>query len=74
LLTRLKVNKTLRLTFVVDDQEVTKLPAWVKTARETTDGHLLQVPKAHGAILATLDRTIPTALVIPPAPEDETAP
>jgi predicted nucleic acid-binding protein len=74
LLTRLKANKTLKFTFVVDDQEVAKLPAWVKTAKQTTDGHLVQVAKAHGAILATLDRKIPTALVIPPAPEDETTP
>jgi predicted nucleic acid-binding protein len=74
LLTRLKVNKTLKFTFVVDDQEVAKLPAWVKTAKQTTDGHLVQVAKAHGAILATLDRRIPTALVIPPAPEDEATP
>jgi hypothetical protein len=74
LLTRLKMNKTLRLTFGVDDQEVAKFPALVKTARETTDGHLLEVAKAHGAILATLDRNIPTALVISPAPEDKTTP
>ena len=73
LLTRLKVRKTLNFTFVVDDQEVSKLPAWVKTAKQTTDGHLVQVAKAHGAVLATLDRKIPTALVIPAAPEDETA-
>jgi hypothetical protein len=31
------------------------------------------VAKAHGAVLATLDRKIPTALVIPPTPEDEVA-
>ena len=73
LLTRLKIKKTLKFTFVADDQEVSKLPAWVKTARQITDGHLVQVAKAHGAVLATLDRKIPTALVIPPTPEDETA-
>jgi predicted nucleic acid-binding protein len=73
LLTRLKINKTLKFIFVVDDQEVSKLPAWVKTAKQTTDGHLVQVAKAHGAVLATLDRKIPTALVIPPTPEDEAA-
>jgi predicted nucleic acid-binding protein len=73
LLTRLKVKKTLKVTFVVDDQEVSKLPAWVKTAKQTTDGHLVQVAKAHGAVLATLDRKIPAALVIPPTPGDETA-
>jgi uncharacterized protein len=73
LLTRLKINKTLKFIFVVDDQEVSKLPAWVKTAKQTTDGHLVQVAKAHGAVLATVDRKIPTALVIPPTPEDEAA-
>ena len=73
LLTRLKINKTLKFIFVVDDQEVSKLPAWVKTAKQTTDGHLVQVAKAHGAVLATLDRKIPTAVVIPPTPEDEAA-
>jgi len=73
LLTRLKVKKTLKFTFVVDDQEVSKLPAWVKTAKQSTEGHLVQVAKAHGAVLATLDRRIPNALVIPPTPEDETA-
>ena len=73
LLTRLKIKKTLKFTFVVDDQEVSKLPAWVKTAKQITDGHLVQVAKAQGAVLATLDRKIPTALVIPPTPEDGTA-
>jgi len=33
------VALTLKFTFVVDDQEVSKLPAWVKTAKQTTDGH-----------------------------------
>ena len=70
LLTRLKVKKTLNFTFVVDDQEVSKLSAWVKTAKQTTDGHLVQVAEAHGAVLATLDRKIPTALVVPATPED----
>jgi uncharacterized protein len=74
LLTRLKIKKTLNFTFVADDQEVSKLPAWVKTAKQITDGHLIQVAKAHGAVLATLDKKIPNALVIPPTREDETAP
>jgi predicted nucleic acid-binding protein len=73
LLTRLKVKKTLKFTFVADDQEVSQLPAWVKTAKQTTDGHLAQLAKARGAVLATLDRKIPSAFVIPPTQEDETA-
>jgi hypothetical protein len=60
-------------TFVGDDQEVSKLPARVKTAKQTIDGHLVQVATTHGAVLAALDRKIPTALVIPPTPEDGTA-
>jgi predicted nucleic acid-binding protein len=73
LLTRLKVKKTLKFAFVADDQEVSQLPAWVKTAKQTTDGHLAQLAKARGQVLATLDRKIPTAFVIPPTQEDESA-
>jgi len=72
LLTRLKVKNTLKFTFIADDQEVAQLPAWIKTAKQTTDGHLVQLAKAHGAVLATLDRKIPTAFIIPPTRENET--
>jgi hypothetical protein len=73
LLTRLKVKKTLKFTFIADDQEVSQLPAWVKTAKQITDGHLAQLAKARGAMLATLDRKIPSSFVIPTTQEDETA-
>jgi hypothetical protein len=43
------------------------LSAWVKTAKQTTDGHLAQLAKAKGAILAALDNRIPRAFQIPPA-------
>jgi hypothetical protein len=36
-------------------------------------GHLAPLAKARGAVLATLDRKIPAAFVIPPTHEDETA-
>jgi uncharacterized protein len=65
LLLRLKAENPLKLTFVSDDHDVSHLPAWVKTAKQTTDGHLAQLAKTNGAMLATLDRRIPRALLIP---------
>ena len=65
LLRRLKNAGVLKFTFIVDDQDVTRLPSWVKTAKQVTDGHLLELAKANGAALATLDRGIPGAILIP---------
>jgi hypothetical protein len=53
---RLKRANTLKFVFLVDDQDTSELPKWVKTAKETTDGHLSQLAKAQGAVLATLDK------------------
>lgn len=49
LLLRLKAAKARK--FIPDDQDSSRLPAWVKTAKQTTDGHLAQLAKAKGAIL-----------------------
>jgi len=65
LLLRLKTGKSLKFTFIADDHDVSHIPAWVKTAKQTTDGHLVQLAKAKGAMLATLDGKIPGALLIP---------
>jgi uncharacterized protein len=65
LLLRLKKENTLKFTFVPDDHDVSHLPGWVKTAKQITDGHLAQLGKANGAILATLDGRIPKAFLIP---------
>jgi len=69
LLLRLKAARILE--FIPDDHDISRLPAWVKTAKQQTakqtDGHLAQLAKAKGAILATLDRRIPRAFQIPPA-------
>ena len=65
LLLQMKANPDLPLSFVADDQDVSALPSWVKTAAQTTDGHLLQLASAHDAVLATLDRNIPGAFQIP---------
>jgi len=61
----MKANATQPLTFLSDGNDISQLPAWVKTAKQTTDGHLLQLARAHGAVLATLDERIPGACLIP---------
>jgi predicted nucleic acid-binding protein len=63
-LLRLKRSKVVLFTFVADDHDISHLPAWAKSAKQTTDGHLLQLARAHGAVLATLDQKIPGAYLI----------
>src|SRR6202162_1969166 len=65
LLLRLKTGNSLKFTFIPDDHDVSHIPAWVKTAKQTTDGHLVQLAKAKSAILATLDERIPGTFLIP---------
>jgi len=65
LLTRLRGQSAVPFEFIADDHDVSRLPAWVKTARQTTDGHLAELAQAHGCLLATLDERIPSAFVIP---------
>lgn len=64
LLLRLKSANVLTFRFLPDDHDISRLPTWVETAKQTTDGHLSQLARAKGAILATLDRRIPGALLI----------
>jgi uncharacterized protein len=65
LLKQLKEAPRVSFTFIPDGQDITHLPRWVKTAKQTTDGHLAQLAGTHSAVLATLDRGIPQALLIP---------
>jgi uncharacterized protein len=65
LLIGMKMNGKLLLSFLPDGNDISLLPAWVKTPRQTTDGHLLQLATANGAILATFDQGIPGAFLIP---------
>jgi hypothetical protein len=51
-----------------DDISARGLPAWVRRWAQTTDGYLLALAKAHRGQLATLDRFIPGALLIPVEP------
>jgi len=66
LLVQLKTSGDLNFTFIPDNQDISRLPDWVSTPKQITDGHLVQLAKANGAVLATLDRKIRGALVIPP--------
>jgi uncharacterized protein len=65
LLLRLKESVSPQFTFINDSHDVSHLPSWVKTPRQITDGHLAQLAKANGAVLATPDRKIPGAVLIP---------
>ncbi|SRR5260370_23734571 len=65
LLLRLKKSSALKFTFIADDRDISQLPQWVRTPKQVTDGHLLQLARAKGAVLATLDRKIPGGFLIP---------
>ena len=65
LLMRLKEARTSRLAFIPDAHDVSHLPDWVKTPKQIIDGHLVKLACANGALLATLDESIPGSFVIP---------
>jgi predicted nucleic acid-binding protein len=65
LLLQLKTTKGLRFSFLPDNQGADELPLWVEGPKQITDGHLLALAKAHGALMATLDERIPGAFLIP---------
>jgi len=60
-----RLKSAVGFRFIPDDLDISQLPAWVKTPPQSTDGYLVQLARAHGATLATLDRKIPGAFVIP---------
>jgi len=65
LLLQLKAAASVKFTFLPDDHDASRLPHWVLHPRQTTDGHLAQLAKANGAVLATLDENIPGVFLIP---------
>lgn len=65
LLVRLKKSDRYDFSFIADDHDASQLPAWVSGAKQTTEGHLLELARSKGCVLATLDERIPNALVIP---------
>jgi predicted nucleic acid-binding protein len=60
----MKKSSRIPFDFVPDSVAVDKLPPYVRTPAQWTDGYLLQLAKANGAKLATLDSGIPGALRI----------
>ena len=64
-LLRLKRAKVLTFHFITDAHDISHLPAWVKSPRQTTDGHLVELARMSGAILATLDEKVPGSYRIP---------
>jgi predicted nucleic acid-binding protein len=65
LLLKMKEAGASRFTFMADDHDVSHLPTWVKTPKQITDGHLVELADANGGTLATLDEGIRGAYLIP---------
>ena len=65
LLLQWKASDLIHCTFIPDGNDISKLPKWVKSPKQTTDGHLLELARANGAQLATLDGKIPGSFLIP---------
>jgi predicted nucleic acid-binding protein len=65
LLLRLKAAEVIHCTFIPDGHDVSYLPKWVRSPKQITDGHLVELAKANGAQLATLDEKFPGSFLIP---------
>jgi predicted nucleic acid-binding protein len=61
----LRLKKANVFTFIDDTHDISHLPAWVKSPKQTTDGHLVELASASEAVLATLDEKIPGSYRIP---------
>jgi hypothetical protein len=60
----MKKSSRVPFVFVPDMLGAERLPKYVRSPSQLTDGYLLELAKAHGAKLATLDAGIPGALRI----------
>jgi uncharacterized protein len=65
LLMELKRDSQVRFSFLPDARDISQLPKWVFSSKQVTDGHLAELAASNGWALATLDRGIPSAFVIP---------
>ncbi len=65
MLLRMLASPRLNHVFLADNNDCTRLPNWVSSPKQITDGHLLGLSKAYGAQLATLDQKIPGAKLVP---------
>lgn len=62
---RLKATGPVAYELWADTLGVDRLPAYVRKPAELTDGHLLELARAHQGRLVTLDISIPGAMLIP---------
>lgn len=60
----LKASSRIGFDIVADDLGASHLPAFVKSPKAITDGHLIELAKKHSIRLVTLDQGIPGALCI----------
>jgi predicted nucleic acid-binding protein len=65
LLVRMKRADAFWFIFLTDDQGISYLPTWVKSPKQITDGHLVELVSANEGMLTTLDERIPGAYLIP---------
>jgi len=61
----LKESSRVPFELFVDPLGAARLPSWVTGAKQVTDGHLLELAEEHAMQLATLDKGIPKAFLIP---------
>ena len=65
LLLKMRNSDGMRWIFTADNDDISRLPRWVRLPKQTTDGHLAELAWDHEAVLATLDRRTPRAFIIP---------
>jgi predicted nucleic acid-binding protein len=61
----LKESSRIPFVLLADALGAGRLPAWVSGPKQVTDGHLLELAGEHAMRLATLDKGIPRADLIP---------
>lgn len=64
-LAKMKASSLVGIELWTDTLGMDRLPVYVRKPAELTDGHLLELARAHQAQLVTLDVSIPGALLIP---------
>ena len=61
----LKESSRIPFDLIPDALGASRLPTYVSGARQVTDGHLLELARESSMELATLDKGIPGAFVVP---------
>lgn len=61
----LKKSSRIPFEMLPDSMGASNLPNWVIGPKQVTDGHLLELATQHSMRLATLDKSIPNAGLIP---------